>query len=390
MQINRSILCTNTCNMQPADRTAKDIRYIVVHYVGALGDAKANCQYYASSSVGASAHYYVGFAGDIWQSVSDQNIAWHCGTYGTYYHPDCRNANSIGVEMCVRKKNASTLYASDTDWYFEKETIEAAAGLILELMEQYGIETDHILRHYDVTHKICPAPFVHNPKAWEDFKTLLKTEDRSAKVNYVAAVESPDGILMLRTGPGTSYPSVGSAKTGTVVNVRREYPNGWRYCRYYDGGGKLWEGYMGGAYLKPCPDYPHMIVKSPDGILNMRKYPHPTGEFIIGLRNGYNVGVLQDAQNGWKLLLCGDSFGYADGAYLTEVGGYQSWTGKITGGNLRIRTEPVDGDIRYVLADGTLLEITGEIMGSDGYIWYQVKKDGNAIGCCRSDFVRKI
>ena len=147
---------------------------------------------------------------------------------------------------------------------------------------------------------------------------------------------------------------------------------------------------MGGAYLKPCPDYPHMIVKSPDGILNMRKYPHPTGEFIIGLRNGYNVGVLQDAQNGWKLLLCGDSFGYADGAYLTEVGGYQSWTGKITGGNLRIRTEPVNGDIRYVLADGTLLEITGEIMGSDGYIWYQVKKDGNAIGCCRSDFVRKI
>lgn len=41
------------------------IKYIVIHYVGALGGAWANCHYYASKYLGASAHYFVGFEGEI-------------------------------------------------------------------------------------------------------------------------------------------------------------------------------------------------------------------------------------------------------------------------------------------------------------------------------------
>ena len=84
------------------------IKYIVIHYVGATGGAAANCKYYAEKYRGASAHYFVGFAGEIWQSVEDYNIAWHCGgkkyanTEGGTYHGICTNANSIGIEMCVR------------------------------------------------------------------------------------------------------------------------------------------------------------------------------------------------------------------------------------------------------------------------------------------------
>ena len=37
------------------------IKYIVIHYVGALGGAKENCQYYAGGNRNASAHYFVGF-----------------------------------------------------------------------------------------------------------------------------------------------------------------------------------------------------------------------------------------------------------------------------------------------------------------------------------------
>ena len=55
------------------------IKYIVIHYVGATGGAKANCEYYAGGNRGASAHYYVGFEGEVWQSVEDKDIAWHCG-----------------------------------------------------------------------------------------------------------------------------------------------------------------------------------------------------------------------------------------------------------------------------------------------------------------------
>lgn len=45
------------------------IKYIVIHYIEALGGAEANCKYYASQYIGASAHYFVGFSGEIWQSV---------------------------------------------------------------------------------------------------------------------------------------------------------------------------------------------------------------------------------------------------------------------------------------------------------------------------------
>jgi len=148
------------------------IKYIVIHYVGALGGAEANCKYYASRYVGASAHYFVGFSGEIWQSVEDKNIAWHCGSK-TYIHPECRNSNSIGIELCVRNKGSQ----SDTsrDWYFEDATVASAKILTRHLMEQYGIREDHVIRHYDVTGKICPNPYVYNHTShtWDDFKDSL-------------------------------------------------------------------------------------------------------------------------------------------------------------------------------------------------------------------------
>lgn len=50
----------------------------MIHYVGALGGAEDNCRYYASRYVGASAHYFVGHDGEIWQSVEEKDIAsWY-------------------------------------------------------------------------------------------------------------------------------------------------------------------------------------------------------------------------------------------------------------------------------------------------------------------------
>lgn len=148
------------------------IKYIVIHYVGATGGAEANCKYYASQRIGASAHYFVGFQGEIWQSVEDKDIAWHCGAK-LYKHPECRNGNSIGIELCVRNKGSQ----ADTghDWYFEDNTVESAIRLTRELMKKYGVPTERVLRHYDVTGKICPNPFVYNhtKHTWEAFKTAL-------------------------------------------------------------------------------------------------------------------------------------------------------------------------------------------------------------------------
>ena len=155
--------------------TTSRIQYIVIHYCGALGDAKANCQYYASGYIAASAHYFVGYNGDIWQSVRDKDIAWSVGA-SSYVHKYCRNSNSLNIEMCVRKKSTSTMNATDKDWYYEDATVKTTIELTKYLMKKYNIPADHVIRHYDVTGKICPNPYVYNNTkyTWSDFKKAIQ------------------------------------------------------------------------------------------------------------------------------------------------------------------------------------------------------------------------
>ncbi len=153
--------------------TADRVKYIVIHYVGALGGAEANCKYYASKYIGASAHYYVGFDGEVWQSVEEKDIAWHCGAK-SYVHPECRNANSLGIEMCVRN-SIGNLADTSRDWYFEDATVQKAIELTKELMAKYNVPADRVIRHHDVTGKICPNPYVWNQTqyTWDTFKAAL-------------------------------------------------------------------------------------------------------------------------------------------------------------------------------------------------------------------------
>ncbi len=142
------------------------IQFLVIHYTANNGDlAKSNCNYFKSPNRNASAHYFVDEK-EVWQSVEDNDMAWHCGTSGKYYHSQCRNDNAIGIELCSEKD-------SKGNYYFTNETINNAVGLVKMLMEKYNIPIENVVRHYDVTHKNCPVPFVNNNTAWDNFKDSL-------------------------------------------------------------------------------------------------------------------------------------------------------------------------------------------------------------------------
>lgn len=174
-------------NFKKAD--VSRIRYIVIHYTGSLGTAEENCKFFAGGDRKASAHYFVGYEGEIWQSVEDENIAWHCGAK-SYKHPECRNANSIGIELCTRKENTGSLSAADKDWYFEDATVEAAEELTRYLMEKYNVPEENVLRHFDVTGKVCPAPYVHNETrhTWEEFREALRKEEPGKDVDWIGLI----------------------------------------------------------------------------------------------------------------------------------------------------------------------------------------------------------
>ena len=98
-------------------------------------------------------------------------MAWHCGSG----HHTYKNENSIGIEMCVRKKSTKTMYATDKDWYFEDATVDATVELTKELMKKYNVPVENVIRHYDVSGKICPNPYVYNntKHTWAEFKERI-------------------------------------------------------------------------------------------------------------------------------------------------------------------------------------------------------------------------
>ena len=179
MQINKRLTKINY--RKGSNKTNK---YIVIHYVGATGGAEANCKYFENIYRAASAHYFVGHEGEIWQCVEDKDVAWHCGAT-KYKHPYCRNTNSIGIEMCCRNNGG---------WYFEPATIAATIDLTKELMAKYKIPAENVIRHYDVTGKTCPEPYVRNSDDWNLFKSQLTTTKlEEKKSNEVIAQEVIQG-----------------------------------------------------------------------------------------------------------------------------------------------------------------------------------------------------
>lgn len=181
-----------TCNYAPGGPN-RSIEYLVLHYVGATGTAMQNAQFYHGQYRGASAHYFVDFDGSIVRVVRDRDVAWHCGTRGTYRHPRCRNQNSIGIELCVRNRGGNTA-ATDKDagWYFEPATLRSAQRLVRALMDRYRIPIEGVLRHYDVTGKLCPAPFCNGQMDWSAFLAgVADLEQGTQEPDQAAGEPSP-------------------------------------------------------------------------------------------------------------------------------------------------------------------------------------------------------
>ncbi len=159
--VNTEYLQTVNCTVA----SSRTVKYIVVHYTGNSSDtALANAKYFHNNDLSSSAHYFVD-TGSIYQSVALKDRAWHCGA-STYYHDECRNANSIGIEMCT----SGSYTVSDA-------VIENTAHLAAAVASFLGISPNdldkYILRHYDVTHKSCPAQWADDSSGFTAFKTRI-------------------------------------------------------------------------------------------------------------------------------------------------------------------------------------------------------------------------
>lgn len=151
---------------------SQKIKYVVIHYTGNNGDtAVGNARYFhGDNKTKTSAHYFVD-ENEVWQSVKESDTAYHCGAK-KYWHKECRNANSIGIEMVSCKDKYGR-------FYIKPEVVKRAAELTRQLMKKYSIDSAHVLRHYDVTGKKCPEPFVRKSEEWVKFRQMIVGSDDS-------------------------------------------------------------------------------------------------------------------------------------------------------------------------------------------------------------------
>lgn len=133
---------------------------IVVHYVGNPGTtAEQNRSYFAglakSHETYASSHFLVGLEGEVFLCVPPGEVA---------YCSNSRNGDTLSVEVC---------HPDDTG-RFTQASYDSLVRLLDWLLDYYGLSPDAVIRHYDVTGKLCPKYYVEHPEAWEGLLGELK------------------------------------------------------------------------------------------------------------------------------------------------------------------------------------------------------------------------
>lgn len=197
--------------------SSRVVKFIVIHYTGNTKDtAKANATYFHNGSRSASAHYFVD-ENSCYQSVALNNAAWAVGGTKVYKHAECRNINSISIEMCCSGNSIVS-----------EKTINNTAYLCAELCKYIGITADtvdiFVLRHYDVWDKQCPAQWAtENNSGWIAFKEKVKE-----------VLRNEEGLTMEQYNELKSLIEKQSAEIADLKNINQQLVNVVQTTMVYD------------------------------------------------------------------------------------------------------------------------------------------------------------
>ena len=157
-------------------KSARNVKYIVIHYTGNDTDtARANANYFKNSNRNASAHYFVDEE-NVCQVVEDKDIAWAVGrNYGSNnLFGTVTNDNSISIEMCSKNGKIAD------------NTFNNTVELTRQLMKKYNISASNVVRHFDVCSKKCPGwsgwgTGAGGSEYWQKFKKAISASDVTIK-----------------------------------------------------------------------------------------------------------------------------------------------------------------------------------------------------------------
>lgn len=196
----KAVVIHYTQNDNPGATDTMNVKYIGRKYV------KKENKSFESDGVTpfrfGSAHVFCDMD-SVTEAIPLDEVAWGCGdkNYKGGYQRIAekvfkrrQNFETVSVEIC----NNDVIKNSPIDW---EQAVGNALQWVITFLQEYNLKVDFtgsiypqaveeapeagkilLLRHYDITGKICPKPFVDQPKEWEKF---IKEVARQVE-NYVS------------------------------------------------------------------------------------------------------------------------------------------------------------------------------------------------------------
>lgn len=157
---------------------ANNPRYIVVHYACSGTDSARTLALSLHNNAGNSSwHYSVGNDG-IWQSLWHKDKSWSVGAWSgaTQY---IGNGEVISIEVC------------NDGGEFSETQKKYLRDLVLYIMDDEGIDANHVVRHYDCHsgHKLCPEGYCgssYKDKLWKELHKFITTEPQPEHYEMIA------------------------------------------------------------------------------------------------------------------------------------------------------------------------------------------------------------
>ena len=149
----------------------KDINSIVVHYTANPGTSAQNNRSYFEGlakkhTTYASSHYIIGLEGEVLQCIPLNEIS---------YASNDRNKDTVAIECCIE----------DDTGRFSEATYSSLVSLTAALCLEFHLGEEEMIRHYDITGKICPKYYVEHEDEWFQFR-----RDVLAEMEHIKTLEN--------------------------------------------------------------------------------------------------------------------------------------------------------------------------------------------------------
>ena len=259
----------------------RDIKYIVIHYTAgtssSAGKAANTASYFSTTSTQASADFIVDDATIVQYNPDIKNrYCWHCGgskysNKGGSLYGKAKNSNSIGIEICSTNSTGKVKNANDKTWKFTDAAVSKAVELTKYLMKTYGISSANVIRHYDVTGKLCPGIVGWNADSgdeskWKAFKAKLGSSTSTGSGSSSSSSTAKDNLYRVRKTWADSKSQIGAY--AVLANAKAKADDNPGYY-VFDSNGKV--VYPTGS--SSSEGFQSYLVKVTASSLNIRKGP---------------------------------------------------------------------------------------------------------------------